>query len=118
MQAGVVVGSFDPINVGNLYEGNRTGAFDHEPLGFVRVGVPLSNAVTGSINSTIKAVVIKGFQQVIQSAGLKGLQRVLVVGGYEYDCRRKFTTQEFQHIEAIALWHLNVEKDQVRAEFA
>jgi hypothetical protein len=67
----------------------------------------------GAVEGEIEAGVVEGLQEIVQGSGFKGSQGVLVVGGYEDYGWRDVVAQKLQDVESVALWHLDVEEDEV-----
>ena len=78
----------------------------------------LPDTLSGPLQGSCEARLIDRLEQVIQRAGFEGSQGVLVVGGDEDDSGRQVRAKHLQHIEATALGHFDIEKDQVRFLFA
>src|SRR5215467_1745319 len=61
-----------------------------------------------------ETVGFKRLEQIIQRVSLKGADCVLVIGGGKNDERQPLAGKFLQQLEAIHLWHLNIEEEQVR----
>ena len=59
----------------------------------------------------VEALFGEGFEQVVDGVGLEGADGVFIEGGGEDDGGRVF--DELEHFEAIDLWHLDIEEDEV-----
>ena len=57
-------------------------------------------------------------QEVVQRAGLHGLDAELVVGRGEDHVEGRLAAELFEHVETVEHGHLNVEKEQVRRTLA
>jgi len=62
----------------------------------------------------VEAFFGEGFEEVVDGVGLEGADSVFVEGGGEDDGGRVF--DEFEHFEAVDLWHLDIEEDEVGVE--
>lgn len=61
---------------------------------------------------SFKSRLVERLQQTIESAHLESAQFVVVVGGHE-DGAGRVASQHLDHIEAVTLGHLHVEKDKI-----
>src|SRR4051794_633490 len=96
VQAQVVAGGLDPVNLFHLEEENTSARLDDQPLQMLaprpdvaqegeqllaRLGALIAADVgLGSFEGPGKAVAIEGFQQVVEGLHLEGTQGVAVVG--------------------------------------
>src|SRR5262245_9096685 len=62
---------------------------------------------------SFKTFIVKWFEQVIERMEFKRPDRILVVGGYKDDDRQLIGGQRFEHSEAVEVWHLDVEENEV-----
>src|ERR1700691_551939 len=114
VQARVVVGSLDPVDLGDLYEPDLPHAFDGQALQFSRQIFAVLDSLLGAVEGSIEAGVVEGVQQVIERSGLESPQRVMVVGSHKDYGGRQVLTELLEHVEPVTLRHLHVEKEQVR----
>src|SRR5262245_41014405 len=54
------------------------------------------------------------FQQVVDGVDLKRAQRVLIVSSDKND--RRIPPDQLQHLKAVQLRHLNIQKDEIRLQ--
>ena len=83
----------------------------------VRRHTAFAQAGPRPLQCALKTFRAERFEQVIHSMGVERTHRVLVVCGDEDDHRRLRWFDQFQHLEAIQLRHLNVEEENVRVGF-
>ena len=85
-----------------------------------KIGRNAAFAQTGTraFQGTLETLGAEGLEQVIHGVGVEGAHRVLVVCGDEDDDGGLRGLDQFEHLEAIQLGHLHVEKEQVRAVFS
>jgi hypothetical protein len=72
------------------------------------------NAFADAIESFAEAVGREGFEEIVDGVDLKGLERVLIVGGDEDDGGRAFGGEAGDDLEAVLLGHADVEEEEVR----
>src|SRR5215470_20002289 len=70
-------------------------------------------AAPGAEQGYMKALLGKGFEQIIQGLGVKCLERVAIVGGDEDSQRHALDADGVNHLEAVHLRHLNIEEHEV-----
>ena len=114
VQACIVVGCLDPVDLGDVEEGDVTCVLDDEAFRCCRSDLCQCNFFPGAVEGEIEPRVVEWFEQVVEGSGLEGAQGVPVVGGDEDDGRRNITAEKFKHVEAVALGHLDVEEEEVR----
>ena len=85
VEAGVVVGGFDPIDLGGSQERDLTGALDGEAIELSRVIFAEFDFLLCAVEGEIEARVVEGLQEVVERSGFEGAQCVLIVGGDEDD---------------------------------
>jgi hypothetical protein len=66
----------------------------------------------------VEACIVEGLEEIVEGSGFEGAKGVLIVGSDEDDGGRDIVAEEFEHVEAVALGHLNVEKEEVGLELA
>ena len=54
------------------------------------------------------------FEQIIDGVHLECSHRVLIERGDEHGCRRRLTGDRAENLESVEIWHLHVEKEQIR----
>ena len=113
METGVVVGGLDPIDLGDFEEGDLAGALDCEAFEFSREIFAERDSLLGALEGEFEACVVEWLEEIVERSGFEGAQGVLVVGGDEDDGGRDIVAEQFEHVEAVALGHLNVEEEQV-----
>src|SRR5271163_5280738 len=111
MQASVIVGGFDPVNLGDFHECDPAGTLDGQTLHLSRQISAMDDLLLGTVEGPIESRIVEGLQQVIERPRLESAQCIMVICGHEYDCGWKVLAQQFEHVEAIALRHLHVEED-------
>ena len=108
----------------------RSGAADDSPRlsrgGRSRCGGNLSHLVRdldgtaeqyfGPFHGLLQARLAHGLQQVVDGAGLKGLNRMLVESCDDHDNWKRRTAQAADYFESAHDWHLQIKKHQVRFE--
>ena len=85
--------------------------------GDIRRHAAFAQAGPRPLQCALEAFRAEGFEQVVHGMGVERTHRVLVVCGDEDDHRRLRWFDQFQHLEAIQLRHLDVEEEQVRVGF-
>src|SRR5690348_7775586 len=116
VQASIVVGRLDPVDVANFDEANLSRALDDDPfdlLPLMMAAVGSANPVFGSRHGQLKPCIIERLQQIIQCSSLEGTQSVLVICGDKYDRIRQVRTENLDHIETVTFRHLYIEKEQL-----
>src|SRR6266481_2774454 len=113
MDRGIIILGLDMIDLGKFQEQDLVCGLDDEAIRPRALGV--LKPCLGARNGAMKARVIERFEEIVQSAGIEGAQRIMIVSGDENNGRRKRRAQALQNIEAIAFGHLNIEKDQIGA---
>src|SRR5579871_926205 len=114
VQADIIIGGFDPIDIGDRQEQNLTSVFDRYSFRLRGRRLPGSDVLFGTVQGALEASVVEWFQQIVESACLECAQSVLVVGSHEDQGRRQVRTQPFQDVEAVTFRHLHVEKNNFR----
>ena len=120
VQASVVIGGFDPIDLGSLQEANFSSAPDYDALeargskGLTILNRP--DSLLRPVEGQFKPGVVERLEQIVECSRFESPQRILVVGSHENSCARQILSQHFQHVEAIAFRHLHVEKQQIRPQ--
>lgn len=71
------------------------------------------NLVERALKGLFEALVVEGVEQIVERGAVKCLQRVLVVRGDKDGRRHLGGTDGVHHLNAGALGHLHVEKNQV-----
>src|SRR6185503_18839164 len=61
----------------------------------------------------MKARIVKRLQEIVQSAHLESLQRILVISGNKDDHRHRLISELLQHLKPIHLRHLHIKKNQI-----
>ena len=79
MEARIVVGGFDPIDVGRFDEGNSPGALDSEAIHFAGLLQVGRDSFLGAVKGSLEAGVIERLQQVVERARFKSSQGILIV---------------------------------------
>src|SRR6266550_901304 len=113
MQAGIVVGGFDPIDFGDFQEQNLTRALDRQSIYLSRQVFSCKNSFLGAGERPVKASIVKRLQQVVECPRIERAHRVLIVRRDEHYGGRQVIAQEFEYIEAVTLRHLHIEEDEV-----
>jgi hypothetical protein len=54
-----------------------------------------------------------GLEEIVDGVHFERADRILVIGGHEYDCRKTLVAQGTHDLEAIELGELNVEEDEI-----
>src|SRR5579859_805131 len=123
VQAGIIVGRLDPVDLGDFDEANFSRVLDDDALkppgsrffaGARRLSLDavFTPAVLTSIepNSLLRALqrqlearVVERLQQVVERSRGEGAKRVLIVGGDEDDGRGQVAAQQLKHVESVAL---------------
>ncbi len=114
MQACVIVGGLDPINVRDFYEDDLAGALDHQAVKLRRGYLAERDPFLGAAQRPLKSSVIERLQEVIESSRLEGFQGVLVESGHKNNGGRQILAQPFHHFKAVAFRHLHVKEEKVR----
>src|ERR1700693_5309458 len=117
VQAGVVVSSLNPIDVGKCQKRDLACALDRQTIHSRQISAQ-RNSLFGADQRSLKTRIVEGLEKIIQRSRLKSPKRVLIVSGHEDEGGRQIFPQQFKHIKAIAFRHLYIEKDQVGAAFA
>src|SRR5215470_2233451 len=65
------------------------------------------------LQGLFKAFIVKRFEQVIERVEFKRPYRILVVGGHKDNDRELTCGKPFENSEAVEIWHLDVEEDEV-----
>src|SRR5580704_2031979 len=73
----------------------------------------MGDLILGTRQSSHKARVVKGFQKIVQCPCLERAQCMFLMRRYEDDGGRQLIAEHLQDVEAPALRHLHVEKDQI-----
>lgn len=118
VEAGVVVGCFDPIDLGGFQERDLAGVFDDDALEFSRESFAEGDFLPGAFEGEVESCVVEGLEEIVEGSGFEGAQGVLIVCGDEDYGGRHVVAEEFEYIEAVALGHLNVEEEKVGLEGA
>src|ERR1700761_3077809 len=118
VQRGIIIGSFDPVDFGERDEGDLAGRLDGESVEIARVILAEFDLLLCAREGEIKTRVVKGLQEIVERSGLESAKCVLIIRSDEDDGRREVGAQEFNDVEAVALWHLHVEEEEVRARAA
>src|SRR6266487_2743725 len=126
MQLHVLAVGFDPVDLARLQERHLAAGADHQPI---EREVARGEGVEQRFESPValvaqrvahprerfgEALGLDRFEQVIDGVEVEGAQRVLVVGGDEDDGGEVLVAHGFEDLEAVEIWHLNIEEDQVR----
>jgi len=61
VQAGVVIGRLDPVNVRDVYKDHLARALDHEAIGFSWKFLALPDSFLGPAQRAVKSFVVEGF---------------------------------------------------------
>lgn len=107
MKCRVIVAGFDPFDVGELHHFQHVAAPNDEMPGFDGNAQALFRA----LQDAPEALVIKGFQQIVERAHFEGSQRELMVGGDEDDGKRRRRADPLKHFESVAFRHFDVQKE-------
>src|SRR5580700_5302310 len=83
MQTHVIIGRFNPVNLGNLYEQNSSDTLDHDALRYGRRLSSVHDLLFRALEGALEAGVVEGFQKIIERSRLERAQRILVIGSYE-----------------------------------
>ena len=67
----------------------------------------------GPLDREIEPVRRDRFEQVVEGASFKGLDRIVVEGRHEDDVGQRFLLDRGQHLEPIQLRHLDIEQHEV-----
>jgi hypothetical protein len=109
----VIVGCFDPIDLGDFEERDLAGVFDCEALEFSGDIFAESDFLSGAFESEVESRVVEWLEEIVESSGLEGAQGVLIVGCDEDNGGRDIVAEKFEYVEAVALWHLDVEEEKI-----
>lgn len=115
VEARVVIRSLNPIDLRRAYEEYLAGAFDDDAFHFARTGCG-GKSFFGAAESAFETGIIKGFQQVVERAGLERAQGELIMRGDKDSRGRKIGAEHFKKIESVVVGHLNVKENQVRPD--
>ena len=80
-------------------------------------GAAPAQAPANLVQGLAQALVVDGFEQVIHRFDGEGVDGISVVGGDEQNRRQGFGFQGADYVEAVHAGHLDVEEDEIRAEF-
>ena len=132
VQADVVAGGLDPVDVVGAHEEHAAAGFHDQAILLLLFGLEvldqreealaeLAGALTIAlmarvIEALLEAIAAERLQQVVEGVDLEGLQRVLVVGGDEDDHRHLVGADLLDDAEAVDGRHLDVEEYQLRRE--
>jgi hypothetical protein len=72
------------------------------------------NLILGAAQSALESCIVEGLQQIVESAGLKGFESVLIVSSNENHGRRHIPAKHFENVKSVALGHLNIQENEVR----
>src|SRR5262249_22544178 len=114
VQARVIIRRLDPIYLADLHELDLPRTLDDKLFEPSRRVHTMRNPLLHPAQRLLKSGVIKRLQQIIERTGFKGTQRVLIVCGHEDHCWRQLVAQHLEHVKAVALRHLHVQKHEVR----
>lgn len=113
VDASVIVGGFDPVDVDKFDEKDFSGALDDEALELGRSFATESDLLFGALECEVKARVVKGLEEIVEGTGLEGAESVLIVGSGEDDCGRQVFAEALDYFEAVTLGHLDVEEEEI-----
>src|SRR5262245_7285171 len=75
--------------------------------------LPLFELRPRPLQRFFKAFIVKWLEQVIERVEFKRSYRILVVGRHKDNDRQLIGGKLFQNPEAVEVWHLDVEEDEV-----
>src|SRR3984893_4473152 len=110
VQAGVVIRRLDPINLRDFHERDLSSVLDGQALHSSGNISTMRDQCLGAPQSSVKTIVIKRLQQVVERPGLESPQRILIVSRDKDYGGGQICAEEFKHIEAAALPPLNLEE--------
>src|SRR5258708_25413007 len=114
VEAGVIVGSLDPVDFRDFHKRDLADALDGETLQFSwRVFTALQGLLR-PVEGTLESSVIERLEKIVERSGFKSSNCILIVSGHENDCRRKIVAQHFKYVETVAFRHLHIEEQQIR----
>ncbi len=131
MNAGDIVARLDPVNLGGIEKQHPSLHLEPDPrpraglraiphlldqraqLRRQRRPLPLGDSRLGPLHGLIEALLVNRLQQIIDRANLERVDRVLVECGDEDHRRNRLLTYLRDHVEAVHLRHLDVEKNQI-----
>ena len=115
MQLGIVVRSFDPIDIAHRHEMHGAVASNNEPTSLPgQRATFFENPALGTLERPTESLCVERLEKIVEDPHVEGTQRVGVVCRYKYDGRWQRCSQHLQYVKSIALRHLHVEKYQVR----
>src|ERR1700677_1623415 len=71
MQTGVIVGRFNPVNLGNLYEQDSSGTLDHDALRYRGHLSCVRDLLFRALEGALEAGVVEGLQKIIERSRLE-----------------------------------------------
>src|SRR3984893_15399880 len=111
VHAGVVIRRLDPINLRDFHERDLSRVLDGLALHCSGNISALSDPLLGAPQSSVKAIVIKRLQQVVEGPGLESPHRVLIVSRDKDYGGRQISAEQFKHVEAVATRPLNIQEE-------
>ena len=130
VQADVVAGGFDPVDLVHPQEEQPSGRLDHQTVGARLIpaqvldqgeqapaqvaGFVALDLLARALQGLGEALAVERLEDVVEGADLEGLQGVLVVRGDEDHQRHALRPDRVDHVEAAHLRHLHVQEHQVR----
>src|SRR5712692_1715660 len=122
----------NPVDLFGFEKEGPTAGFDQKPLNLIgpclqlfkqHKCLPIKIAPTLCCQSGLRAGQrlfeprpIERLYKTVDSRDLESSQRVLIVSGYEDHKRQLNRVHRFEHIEAVDLRHLDIQKQQIRFE--
>src|SRR5690349_3264535 len=131
VQPHILTFGFDPVNLFGFQEESSTTGFDYQTLGVTRSGlqlfqqgkrllVEISSSLVGqpgfcALKRLFETAAIERLHQVVDGRHFKSAKRILIIccdKNYKRDASRR---EGLEHIEAIDLRHLDIEKHKIRS---
>ena len=113
MQAGIIILRFDPIDIGDFQESDLPDALDDHTVKASGLLTLVVDLLLGAEQGPLEAYVVEWLQEIVESSGIKGAHRVLVVCSDEDNRFGPGASQQFEHVESVTLGHLNIKEEEV-----
>jgi hypothetical protein len=110
VEAGIVVCGLDPVNLSRFEEQDLAGILYDKALGGWGCWPMILDPVLRPAESTLESGIVKWLQKVIEGPGFESPEGIVIVSSDKDYRRRHVSAKHFDHVEPVALGHLNIEE--------